>query len=761
MAAAGGAATCSLPCGANGQCVIAAAGATCACSADYAGLLCNQCAPGFQDNDGNGTCLPTCATLGLTCSGHGACTEQSGTATCTCASAYAGLNCTSCAAGFQDADGDGTCRPTCMSATCSGHGACVDTSGQTACTCAPGYAGPSCASCASGFQDNDGNGSCSPTCTPASCSGHGACSDTTGTAACTCATGHAGATCATCATGFQDNDGDGTCLSACTSSSCNGHGTCADAIGPSRCTCASGYTGNTCSACATGFQDNDGDGTCLPSCATTVCDSSSFCRDSVGAGSCVCHTGYSATVDGGSCAWTGGLRDPSLSETPPGQWQVDGGWQWSPNDGGVLTLTMCAAQGSFVQRNVVMPPASTEPLALVMTYQGSSGTQGFAAKVGQAVVVTDALQGFTQTRSYCLGEGAMTNGPTTVEVRTANIEINGCFFQPATLDQLEVVPARGSCPAIGAVTNGDFEGPGSWLLGGTAAIVSQAVDSSRGLRLSMNTECDTAFAATTFSTPLPTTLPNAALRFKARGTAGSVLEVNAGPSVSSTGSLARLNTPGALVTHTICLPSVLAGNVAQVSFALRHVGQTSCATPEVRTVDLDDVQLVSDGACVGGEVGNAGFESPDGAPWVASSNTPLLSSAGVVINSSQARTGSGFWRASSALCTSTSTEQLVKVPAVAASGAGPAVRFFYRRSGGAGTATLLFLTGSFFWGSVNLPPTLNWTRTVACLPSSRAGLPVSLRFVQSGGSGTCGSAAIVERLDLDDVEMTTDSSCPP
>lgn len=762
-ATGGGTTACTLVCGANGQCVNTGSTQRCACNTGYTGALCTQCASGFQDNDGNGTCLPTCATLGLTCSAHGTCTEQSGTAACTCAPAYTGLNCATCAAGFQDNDGDGVCRPACSSATCSGHGTCTDTTGQAGCACAPGYTGATCTTCSSGFQDNDGNGTCAAACTASTCAGHGTCADTSGTATCTCATGHAGATCSTCAPGFQDNDGDGSCRSACTAASCNGHGACADATGSTTCSCAPGYTGLSCSTCATGFQDNDGDGSCLANCATTTCERNSFCRDNAGAATCVCHSGYSATADGGAgCTWSGGLRDPSLIDSPSGQWQVDGGWQWNPNDGGVLTVTMCAHQGSFIQRNVVMPPASTEPLALVMTHQGSSGTQGFAVRVGQSVVMTEALQSFTQTRAYCLGEGAMTNGPTSVEVRTATIDSSGCFFQPATLEQLELVPAGGLCPAIGAVTNGDFEGGGGWLLSGGASIVPGAIDSSRGLRMSMNTECDTASAATTFSAPLASSLANAALRFKVRGTSGSVLEVSSGLSLTSAARVARITTPGALVTQTVCLPSALAGSVPLVWFNLRHVGQTSCATPEVRTVELDDMQLVSDPSCPGGDVVNGGFEMTDGVPWVVSTNTPLVANAGVLVSPSQARGGWAFWRASTGACTGSTTEQLVKVPAASASGAGAAVRFFYRRSGGAGSATFGLQSGSFVSsGAVTLLPALNWTRQVVCLPSSRAGLPVSLAFLQSGGPGTCGSAAVTERLDLDDLEVTTDSSCPP
>lgn len=56
---------------------------------------CPTCIAGFQDNDGNGTCTPDCATAALTCSGHGACSDVTGAAACVCTpgSGFTGTNC--------------------------------------------------------------------------------------------------------------------------------------------------------------------------------------------------------------------------------------------------------------------------------------------------------------------------------------------------------------------------------------------------------------------------------------------------------------------------------------------------------------------------------------------------------------------------------------------------------------------------------------------------------------------------------------------
>ena len=55
-----------------------------------------QCASGYQDNDANQTCLPTCATAGLTCGAHGDCSDVNGQALCDCQAFYGGAQCEVC-----------------------------------------------------------------------------------------------------------------------------------------------------------------------------------------------------------------------------------------------------------------------------------------------------------------------------------------------------------------------------------------------------------------------------------------------------------------------------------------------------------------------------------------------------------------------------------------------------------------------------------------------------------------------------------------
>ena len=62
--------------------------AACKCDIGYTGATCSDCAIGYQDNDNNDVCLPTCASLGWNCSGNGACSDLSGEAVCDCDPGY-------------------------------------------------------------------------------------------------------------------------------------------------------------------------------------------------------------------------------------------------------------------------------------------------------------------------------------------------------------------------------------------------------------------------------------------------------------------------------------------------------------------------------------------------------------------------------------------------------------------------------------------------------------------------------------------------
>lgn len=302
-------------CNQHGACNDSSGTAVCSCDTQYAGPTCDSCAAQYQDNDGNRSCLPVC--VEETCSGHGVCDDSSGSATCACSEGYAGPTCSTCATNYQDFDGDLECTAGCSITACV-NGVCDESGGTAQCTCEIGYAGSDCSVCDVGYQDFDGNLECNPACGPFTCNNNGTCSDFSGLASCTCDIGYGGTDCSGCDNGYQDNDGNGSCMTACTPSTCNGNGTCDDAVGPAVCTCAPhfagadcgacdvGYTGVVCEVCDAGFQDNDNNGSCAPSCEAATCNNHGSCDDASGSPLCTCSSEYT----GGDCsACAAGYQD--------------------------------------------------------------------------------------------------------------------------------------------------------------------------------------------------------------------------------------------------------------------------------------------------------------------------------------------------------------------------------------------------------------------------------------------------------------------
>jgi hypothetical protein len=96
-------------------------------------------------------------------------------------------------------------------------------------------------------------------------------------------------------------------------SSCNDHGTCSDGSGVVQCGCDPGYAGVLCQLCASGYQDNNDDGVCEPTCAGVSCSiPGEHCFDDSGLPECL-------ETEGAGCAQIR-AADPSAMD---GRYIVD------------------------------------------------------------------------------------------------------------------------------------------------------------------------------------------------------------------------------------------------------------------------------------------------------------------------------------------------------------------------------------------------------------------------------------------------------
>ena len=135
-----------------------------------------------------------------------------------------------------------------------------------------------------------------PQCTDTTCSGHGSCSVSDGNLTCACDSGYTGNTCGECATGYH-RDGEN-CVAdeqcANDGSTCSGHGSCSVSNGSATCTCDPGYTGSFCDQCATGYHRDGADCVADEQCADdgSTCHEAGSCTIQEGRIQCSCATGY-------------------------------------------------------------------------------------------------------------------------------------------------------------------------------------------------------------------------------------------------------------------------------------------------------------------------------------------------------------------------------------------------------------------------------------------------------------------------------------
>jgi hypothetical protein len=510
-------------------------------------------------------------------------------------------------------------------------------------------------------------------------------------------------------------------------------------------------------ACAEGLQDNDKDALCEASCASAKlgCAPHSKCVDASGKASCVCALGYEH--EGEACVWRGGPRDPGFQNKPT-SWEVGGGAidpaAMSPIDPGRVRFTgagVCSGAG-FVRQAFPMPAfADAEPFALEI--QGQQ-TLEYDEIGGISFLLGGALGGQgeladTGKLHACLGDRAY-GRDVDLRIRATSVACGPTSL--LDLDRVAIVPDA-TCPAPGRVINGDFEATGGWAVSGTGAEVATGVGTAggRGGHLSTTNLCQSPSLLGSWSPP-STGLARPALSFTYKGNVDGKMTVTAGPSAT----LGEVVGTATFQAARLCVPEWAKGVVHPLRFNLVDPGGL-CADPNARDFVFDDLAFVSEPSCPEASyVADGSFESSTATvlPWVLEHSTQYSTSARIVRNAAaSAHGGSQYLSLSSGqVCHYGRATQTITVPP-ASGAAGPAVKLWYRLP--AATKAVFTMTpGGLFATSAS------WVQKIVCLDSKDAGRPVQLRINASGGSGTCATTFSTEDIDVDDIEVTTDASCP-
>lgn len=508
-------------------------------------------------------------------------------------------------------------------------------------------------------------------------------------------------------------------------------------------------------SCAEGQQDRDGDGVCAPSCAATSCAAHQACDDASGAAVCACVTGY--VLEGAECVWRGGPLDPSFQNQPTA-WKTSGGAVLQPSgkgkvDPGLVDMAADVAcqPGAGASQAFPMPAfAVAEPLALEVTATASSDfyedPPSLAVDLGGGHLGFLAFGESSTQRTLCLGERAFGGD---VELRLRAAALSACTPESRlTLDRAAIVAAP-ACPAPGTIPNSDFEGNGGWTVSGTSAEVATGMGSKGGRagHLVTTNKCQQPSLNGVMSAPLRA-LARPALTFSYKGSTGAEMLVSGG---SPLGSVAGSNT---FQAARVCLPEWAKGVVLPLRFSLPDKGGL-CADPNPRDFVFDDLAFASEPSCPDQAwILDGGFEeSPHVLGWQLAQSTEFTTSARVLKSATAARSGaSGLLLSVGQVCATASARQTITVPPPAG-GAGPAIKLWYKLTS-ATTARFSTSPGG------TLAPSADWTQKIICLPPGSDGRPLAFSIAASGGPGTCANTFPSERIYVDDVEVTTDPSCP-
>jgi hypothetical protein len=317
------------------------------------------------------------------------------------------------------------------------------------------------------------------------------------------------------------------------------------------------------------------------------------------------------------------------------------------------------------------------------------------------------------------------------------------------LDHVELLPDP-ACPAVGEIPNGNFDATGGWVAepGSGVAEVANGVGTSqtRGGRLASTKFCQGP-QIRNLASPRETGAQKLALKFSYKGGTNQRMDV-----YTSRGPLGFARGTNVFETAIFCIPDAIKGEVIDLTLRLPYrspVSPSTCDSADLRELVFDDVVFAPDGKCADSvRLADGGFEDPSSSQaWIPSDTS----------GQSYVGRGTGHSGKSGALlsayqtCAFAQISTMIGVPPPTPT-AGPAVKLWIRGNlSGTGTFNTSYGSG------VAVPAA--WEQRTQCIPPRQASRAQTFSVWVYGGSGTCGQAG-TSSVTVDDVEVTTDPSCP-
>lgn len=532
--------------------------------------------------------------------------------------------------------------------------------------------------------------------------------------------------------------------------------------------------------CEPSYQDNDGDGTCRPTCEEAELDcGEATCSDDGGRASCTCPAGLTFDESEARCVFDGLLESSEF--TDDGGWTLEGEASIRVSDGGSLNFSPEAIVAGGRGRQAIELGSWNEigPLLATVTFEFDSCSWGSDCEfVPPAFLVGGAFHELavqrttfdedrTYTESFCLGPHAY-DGAGDFEVVPAKVPTGSSEdadlgeYAPLSVTSIRVRRSKtGICGAPGEVPNGDFEladTPVGWEVEGSQSSgIVRVTQSSRGRVLELGGGlCDYPRIRTRLSVPDD---EGETLAFDAKVPSGPSLAVStAGNRIVET-----IETTNGWERQEFCLGPGMRGSATQLRFE-RLTGAGSCSD-SAPSVHIDDVSIESNSSCEPeGRIPGGDFESSAGRRFLeldADDDSSNGEEAAIVTEGSGGESNTYGTLSISTNCADPVIRAPFQVPNEAEFENLNALQFRYRRVGTENSSARA-ATG-FSAGSVELGDASSWTNETRCIPPAAADYPTAFQAQLIGSGQSCQADPFdpPEEMHVDDIELVDVDRCRP